>query len=89
MAWGDLDGDGDLDLACGNQGQSTLYRNEFGGILLPVASWVPPVNDTRSLAWGDVDGDGDLDLVCGNFAQKNTLFRNDSGVLSSTPSWSR
>ena len=77
VAWGDYDGDGDLDLAVGNAvlyGNSSpdqpnrLYRND-GGILTPSAVWSSTeTDDTQSVAWGDFDGDGDLDLAVGNEA---------------------
>ncbi len=64
-AWGDYDGDGDLDLALSGQtdaGRATrVYRNtgasleDSGANLVGVAE--------GSLAWGDADGDGDLDLL--------------------------
>ncbi|HEX9370307.1 MAG TPA: FG-GAP-like repeat-containing protein, partial [Roseiflexaceae bacterium] len=67
VAWGDYDGDGDLDLAVGNDGQPTrLYRND-AGVLTASAVWSSSESDrTRSVAWGDYDGDGDLDLALGN-----------------------
>jgi len=77
---GDVDGDGDLDLVQGNEGQPNyLFLNNgtadpFSGI---AGTAVGSAQDTRSLAFGDVDGDGDLDLVEGNEGQANRLFLNN------------
>ena len=91
VAWGDYDGDGDLDLAAGNCGfnnYNRVYRNDNGS-LLPSAVWSAPEDEcTNSIAWGDTDGDGDLDLLAANASQINRLYRNDNGVLSLTPEWS-
>ena len=87
VAWGDVDGDGDLDLAVGNYGQpNRLYRND-GGVLTASAVWSSTESDsTYSVAWGDVDGDGDL--AVGNYNQPNRLYRNDNGVLTASAVWS-
>ncbi len=80
VAWGDVDNDGDLDLAVGNSGQSNwLFRNDGGAFTRIWQS--SEADDTRSLAWGDWDGDGCLDLAVGNYGlngQANRIYRNSS-----------
>ena len=89
VALGDVDGDGDLDLLCGNSNQSnTLYLNEGGTFGITPVWLSTPLNSTRDVVLGDVDGDGDLDLLCGNYNQSNTLYLNEGGSLATIPSWS-
>jgi hypothetical protein len=88
VALGDYDNDGDLDLACGNNGANTVYRND-GGQLTTAPVWTSvPANTTQDVAWVDYDGDGDVDLACGNYLGANTIYRNDAGTLTTSPVWS-
>ncbi|MCI0586799.1 MAG: VCBS repeat-containing protein [Planctomycetes bacterium] len=91
VAFGDVDGDGDLDAILGNGpgggggAQSRLYRNDGTGVFTDVtASGLPPLLfDTRAVELGDVDGDGDLDALLGNWVQESRLYLNGgTGVFA-------
>ncbi|MCB0194457.1 MAG: VCBS repeat-containing protein [Anaerolineae bacterium] len=93
LALGDVDNDGDLDLAVGANGSANkIYRNEGGGFLFdPV--WTSDDADLKSLvAWGDVNGDGYLDLAAGSSPRFNgvttsKIYLNRRGTLSEAASW--
>jgi uncharacterized repeat protein (TIGR01451 family) len=85
VAWGDWDGDGDLDLAAGNYlQQNRVYDNSSGTLSLAWSSshW----SATLAVAWGDWDNDGDLDLAFGNGGEPNRVYEYTGGPLALT--WS-
>jgi predicted nucleotidyltransferase len=94
VAWGDYDGDGDLDILLTgdkstNQPISRIYRNNGADSFEDINAGLEGV-DNSSVAWGDYDGDGDLDiLLTGNnsLPEATTLpiskiYRNDSGTFT-------
>ncbi|MBN1477591.1 VCBS repeat-containing protein, partial [Candidatus Sumerlaeota bacterium] len=82
VALADMDGDGDLDVVAGNDGQANrLYLSNgtadpFNGISGSNISG--DTHGTWSVALGDVDNDGDIDVIVGNtLGQRSRLYLNN------------
>ena len=85
-AWGDYDGDGDLDLALltadpdAAQYATEVWRND--GSLFTRQYSIPIGRFAGKIAWTDFDADGDLDLIFNGqdgSASPLHILRNDSG----------
>nr|MBN2278397.1 VCBS repeat-containing protein [candidate division Zixibacteria bacterium] len=94
-AFGDPDGDGDLDLAVvngqgygGPQEYDGIYFN-IDGVLQTTPGWVSAdPTEGMDVTWGDVDNDGDLDLAFCYDDRPAQVFYNNGGAIETTPSWS-
>ncbi|MCH7550018.1 MAG: VCBS repeat-containing protein, partial [Candidatus Krumholzibacteriota bacterium] len=83
---GDIDGDGKLDLVCGNASSANSVYLGSGDAFDSTSAWFPNPNfRTVSVALGDVDGDGKLDLVCGNTGEANAVYLNEGAMFALDP----
>jgi hypothetical protein len=87
--FGDVDGDGDLDLAVANNGSNdvTVLLNNGTGLYTPIISSPFAVSTApRSVTFGDLDGDGDIDFATSNQGSNNVTVLLNNGVGSFSPS---
>jgi hypothetical protein len=84
VRFGDMDTDGDIDIASGNYlGQNVVYLNDGSGEFSTSSNFGTGSDQTQTLALGDADGDGDLDAAVGNPSTQNVVYLNDgSGNLT-------
>ena len=89
LDWGDVDNDGDLDIAVAVQDKPNLVFLNDNGIIRETPDWSSAdIDFTLSIAWADVDGDGDLDLAVGNIENKpDKVYLNVNGTLNTAPIW--
>lgn len=94
-AWADVDLDGDLDLAIGNESaarrggpshRSEFYRNNGDGTFTDVAAETGVVLDdfVKGVVWGDVDDDGLPDLFVSVLEGPNRLLLNRTDPATGT-----
>ena len=97
LAFGDIDNDGDLDLALvgdvgGGNGDVRIYTND-GATLTENSTWEQNLTEidayAGSLAFGDIDNDGDLDLalVGANPSSDNGIYTNNGISFAKNSSW--
>lgn len=86
IAAGDVDGDGDFDLAVQDERTAAIWTNDGSG-RFTVAAGIPPMPSVaRAFEFVDLDGDSDLDLVAGldGLLDRPSVFANDGrGVFVS------
>lgn len=84
VALGDIDGDGDLDLATGNASAlgNRIYTNDGTGIFTDSSQNLTGNINTWSIDLRDVDDDGDLDFISGNNSDTTVWVNDGAGTFA-------
>jgi len=79
VSWGDIDDDGDADLATAGYGDlARIYRNDRGTLVL---GWsAPKPTQSKDCELADIDGDSDLDLVVAG-SGTDQIYINEGGAF--------
>ena len=83
VAWGDYDGDGDLDILIAGAYSCKVFTNN-GGVFSDANFGLPAVSNCW-VDWGDFDNDGDLDIfVMGDLGGilVSSIYRNDKSTFT-------
>ncbi|MBC8122992.1 MAG: VCBS repeat-containing protein [Gemmatimonadaceae bacterium] len=85
MTAGDLDRDGDLDLATANgiSNSVSVLKNKGNGTFT-TAQTIAVGTSPGSITVGDLDGDGDLDLATGNRSSSVSVLKNKGNGIFAT-----
>jgi len=68
----DLDNDGDLDIAVGNdKAPNYIFLNDGNGNFEKASSFGRPYSNTRNIKLDDIDDDGDIDILITNRLEPN------------------
>ena len=86
LAWGDYDGDGDLDLLMAGQRHllrhtTKIFRNDGPDAFTDIGASIIGV-ELPAAKWGDYDNDGDLDILLAGMSSSaliSKIYRNDGG----------
>ena len=92
---GDIDVDGDIDLAfsrgdfaTSNSQKALLFINS-SGVFDSIPNWQSDsLYYGTDVAFADIDLDGDLDLALGARTKGVLVFYSENGILETSPSWS-